>query len=56
MKYTSNQINAMSFLEWIESMANELNKAGYIEEDKVPYFLSSAWVIALIIALLHYIV
>lgn len=42
MKYTSNQINAMSFLEWTESMANELNKAGYMEEsikmseDRVP--------------------
>ena len=56
MKYISNQINAMSFLEWIESMANELNKTGYIEESKVPYSLSSAWVIALVIALLPYIV
>jgi hypothetical protein len=40
MKYTSNQINAMSFLEWTESMADELNKAGYMEEGKVPYSVS----------------
>ena len=56
MKYTFNQINAMSFLEWIESMANELNKTGYIEKGKVPYSLSLAWVIALVIVLLRYIV
>ena len=46
----------MSFLEWTENMTNELNKARYMEEDKVPYFLSLAWVIALVIALLLYIV
>ena len=56
MKYTSNQIHTMSFLEWIESMVNKLNKAGYIEEGKVPYSLSSVLVIALVIALLRYIV
>lgn len=56
MKYASNQINAMSFLEWTESVADKLNKTGYIEKDKVPYSLSSAGVIALVIALLHYIV
>ena len=46
----------MSFLEWTENMANELNKAEYIEEGKVLYSLSLAWVIALVIALLLYIV
>ena len=29
MKYSSSQINAMSWKEWAEAMANELNKAGY---------------------------
>ena len=46
----------MSFLEWTENITNELNKARYMEEDKVLYFLFSAWVIALVIVLLHYIV
>lgn len=46
----------MSFLEWTENMADKLNKVGYIEEGKVPYSLSSVCVIALVIALLRYIV
>lgn len=49
MKYTSSQINAMSWNEWNEAMAKELNEAGFrhygihIEEDRslkkclVPY-------------------
>ena len=28
-RYTSEQINAMTFKEWVEVMADELNKAGY---------------------------
>ena len=29
MKYTSSQINAMSWKEWTETMAKELNDAGF---------------------------
>lgn len=29
MKYTSEQINSMSWLEWCETMAEELNSAGF---------------------------
>lgn len=29
MKYSSEELNAMSYLEWMETIANELNEAGF---------------------------
>lgn len=36
MKYSASEVNAMSWQEWCETMADELNKAGYKRRGRDP--------------------